>query len=167
VASPELRATPKKNTNKKQRLCRLPARTAFVMQPARFDLNVLAIAATRFPWRPCWPSRPSDTIGQQNPETALLSAPSSSFIKGKCMLPGESQLAYIWPFDEDWEKPRRSPPPHTCFDISLTGCSYSNHRLGGKTRNVMCLPIIGVMELVCSPTIVNLTSLAMSLQAYL
>src|SRR5271156_3783562 len=70
------------------------------------------------------------------------------------MPPGESQLAYIWPFDEDWEKPRRSPsesPPHTCFDISLTGCSIHNHRLGGKTRNVMCLPIIGVMELCTFP----------------
>lgn len=50
------------------------------------------------------------------------------------------------------EKSHVETPPHTYFDISLTDV-ISNYRLGGKTRNVMCPPAIGVMELAGSPTI--------------
>ena len=57
-------------------------------------------------------------------------------------------------FQRGSEKSHVETPPHTYFDISLTDVIF-NHRLGGKTRNVMCLPAIGVMELAGSPTIVN------------
>jgi hypothetical protein len=52
------------------------------------------------------------------------------------------------------EKSHDETPPHTYFDISLTDVIF-NHRLGGKTRNVMCLPTIGVIALAGSPPTIS------------
>jgi hypothetical protein len=121
------------------------------MQPARFDLNVGNS------------SNPTPLGGLAGHLDLRISADSETRKPHYCQLPPPSRVnaCYLeklnlltYSLSTRMEKSHVETPPHTYFDISLTDVIF-NHRLGGKTRNVMCLPAIGVMELAGSPTIVN------------
>jgi hypothetical protein len=103
----------KKKHQQKQRLCPSTSRTAFRYAASSIrsqcfgnSSNPISLEALLAIWT-------FGCEGTAKPRNRTIFSPLLlPFIKGKCMPPGESQLAYIWPFDEDWEKPRRSPSPH-------------------------------------------------------
>jgi hypothetical protein len=143
VAPPELRATtPQKPPSDKKQ-------TPLAAQPSSLCDAASSIRSYCFgnssnpiPLRSfCWPSRPSDICEQRSPETALFSAPPPPFfpsVKGKCMLPGESQLAYIWAFSMRSENGHvETPFPTLVFDISLTDVIL-NPPVGWKNFEMSC-----------------------------